>query len=46
MTTQELVASTELVPSRIVAEIQESGCFFARKFTAQSDIGRYGMHNG
>lgn len=39
-------SSFDLVSSRIVAEIQESGCFFARKFTAQSDIGRFGMHEG
>lgn len=34
----------EQVPPRIAAEIAESGCFFARKFSPRSDIGRWELH--
>lgn len=32
------------VAPRTAAEIAESGCFFARKFTPESNIGRFGLH--
>ncbi|WP_193212036.1 beta-1,6-N-acetylglucosaminyltransferase [Luteolibacter marinus] len=32
------------VSPRVAARISESGCFFARKFPAESDIGSYGLH--
>jgi Core-2/I-Branching enzyme len=32
------------VPKAIIAEISESGCFFARKFAPNSDIGNYALH--
>lgn len=32
------------VAPRTAAEIAESGCFFARKFTPESDIGRFRLH--
>lgn len=32
------------VPKSIIAEISESGCFFARKFAPNSDIGSYRLH--
>lgn len=32
------------VPKSTVAEIAESGCFFARKFHPDSDIGNYALH--
>ena len=34
------------VPPRMAAQIVDSGCFFARKFGAGSDIGRWNLHVG
>lgn len=34
------------VPPAVVAQIAESGCFFGRKFSRDSDIGRFGLHRG
>lgn len=34
------------VPPRVAAQIAESGCFFARKFGTESDIGRWNLHVG
>ena len=32
------------VPPRVAAQIAESGCFFARKFSPESDIARWKLH--
>lgn len=34
------------VPPRLAAQIVDSGCYFARKFGARSDIGRWNLHVG
>jgi hypothetical protein len=36
----------DIVDGSIAADVIESGCYFARKFTAASDVNKWNLHRG